>query len=82
MQEVGGDGHYTSDSAGAEQCEDAWSQVVEEFLHDTHQATADMHVLADVVREAREIGQRDEERRERLGLNDEKDLSGIWPTTT
>ena len=29
MQEVGGDGYYTSDSAGEEQCEEAWTQVVQ-----------------------------------------------------
>ena len=60
-QEVGGDGHHSSDMAGQEQCEELWTNVVNAL------------VLADIAQEAQEIGGRDEERREQLGLNDEKD---------
>ena len=60
MQEVGGDGHYSSDMAGQEQCENLWTNVVNAL------------VLADIAQEAQEIGRRDEERRERLALTEEK----------
>lgn len=73
MQEVGGDGHHTSDMAGEEQCEELWAQVVERFPQEPRITVDDFRVLLEVEREAQEIGKRDEGRREQPRLNDEKD---------
>ena len=69
MQEVGGDGHYTSDRAGEEMCEELWTQVVEALPLEPFVTADDYRALADIVREAQAIGRRDEERRKRLGID-------------
>ena len=67
MHEPGEDGYYGSDSAGAEQCEEAWSMVVGELV-DQANTVKSSAILRRMMLEADEIGERDEERRKRLGF--------------
>ena len=56
MNEVGDDGHYTSDMAGEEQCEELWTLVLEGLPLEPRVTAEDFHAFADIAYEAKEIG--------------------------